>query len=263
MDTPNLRLITIPFSHYCEKARWALEHHGLPFEEEAHAPIFHMRATLRVRARRTVPVLVTPEGVLPDSTDILLYADRASASGPPLYPEDPTLRAEVEALEDRFDVHLGPATRRLVYFHLLPDGGYSRRLLASGSPAWQGRLIGPLFPLFRALMRRGMKLDAAGAARSRQKLDELWTEVDARLADGRRYLVGERFSAADLTFASLAAPILLPPEYGVHLPTGGLPASATALVEEYRNTAPGRFALRLYAEERRQKAGGKVARTGS
>ena len=37
--------------------------------------------------------------------------------------------------------------------------------------------------------------------------------MDQRLGDGRRFLVGGRFSAADMTFAALAAPVLFPTEY--------------------------------------------------
>ena len=33
---PLLRLITIPISHYCEKARWALDRAALAFREERH-----------------------------------------------------------------------------------------------------------------------------------------------------------------------------------------------------------------------------------
>ena len=32
-----LRLVTIPISHYCEKARWALERAGIAYREERHA----------------------------------------------------------------------------------------------------------------------------------------------------------------------------------------------------------------------------------
>jgi glutathione S-transferase len=31
-----LRLVTIPISHYCEKARWSLERAGLEYREERH-----------------------------------------------------------------------------------------------------------------------------------------------------------------------------------------------------------------------------------
>ena len=36
-----MRLITIPMSHYCEKARWGLAHAGVEYVEEAHLQVFH------------------------------------------------------------------------------------------------------------------------------------------------------------------------------------------------------------------------------
>ena len=44
---PRARLITIPFSHYCEKARWALDYCGVPYTEDAHLPGLHIRPTRR------------------------------------------------------------------------------------------------------------------------------------------------------------------------------------------------------------------------
>ena len=35
-------------------------------------------------------------------------------------------------------------------------------------------------------------------------------QVDEALADGRPFICGEKFTAADLTFASLAAPVIVP-----------------------------------------------------
>src|ERR1700728_3679182 len=60
MDT--LRLITIPISHYCEKARWALDRVGLPYREERHVQGIHQLAARRAGGGVTVPVLVTPDG---------------------------------------------------------------------------------------------------------------------------------------------------------------------------------------------------------
>jgi glutathione S-transferase len=75
--------------------------------------------------------------------------------------------------------------------------------------------------------------------------------VAARLADGRRFLVGDRFSAADLTFAALAAPIVLPAGYGSPLPPlSALPAAMVCEVERLRAHPAGGFATRMYAEER-------------
>src|SRR5690348_3529366 len=50
-------LVTIPFSHFCEKARWALDHARVAYREEGHGPGLHRLATRRAGGRHTVPVL--------------------------------------------------------------------------------------------------------------------------------------------------------------------------------------------------------------
>lgn len=238
------RLITIPFSHYCEKARWALERAGIPHVEEGHLPIFTYVA---LRGRKTVPVLVTADTRLDDSTDILRWCDDHGRAEP-LFPAE---LPEVATLEDDFDRRLGPAARRLAYFHLLPSRAAFTELLAAQVPRWEARAGRLARPLAVRLIKRGLKIDAAGAARSRTALDDLFAKVGARLADGRAYLCGDRFTAADLTFASLAAPVLVPDAYGAHLPAvATLPAPFLAMRDDYRARPAGAFALRVYARDR-------------
>jgi len=74
-----LRLITIPISHYCEKARWALERAGLPYREERHVQGIHRMAARRAGGGATVPVLVAGDGVLGQSREILAWVDRRPA----------------------------------------------------------------------------------------------------------------------------------------------------------------------------------------
>src|SRR4030088_307618 len=73
----------------------------------------------------------------------------------------------------------------------------------------------------------------------------------SRLADGRPSLVGERFSAADLAFAALAGAVLMPPQWGVPLPRPDeLPPVAATKVRHLREHPAGRFALRMFEQER-------------
>ncbi|MBF5046170.1 glutathione S-transferase [Aggregicoccus sp. 17bor-14] len=249
------RLVTIRFSHFCEKARWALDRAGIAYREESHVPIFSWRASLGSGGKRTVPCLVTSSGVVADSTDILRWADAHAAVAAPLFPPG-TAGEEVTALEEEFDRRLGPATRRLAYFYLLQRPELVRRFLASAGEGLEARLARRLFPLLRAMMVRGLRLDAAGAERSRTALDEVFGRVEALLADGRRYLAGERFSAADLTFASLAAPVLVPDCMSRdYPPPEEVPPELAALIAHCRERPAGRFALRLFAEERPARLG--------
>jgi glutathione S-transferase len=251
LEVPVHRLITIPISHYCEKARWALDRTGEPYHEDGHLQLLHWRVSLGAGGGRTVPVLVTDEGkILPDSTDILqwLHARHPSAG---LYGIDDAQRQEIEALEDEFDRRLGPASRRWAYFHLLPHREMTVRLSSQHVPPGEVRVLKAIFPLVRQMLIRGLKIDAAGERKSLAKMREAFAQVSERLADGRRYLVGDRLSAADITFASLGYLAVLPEGHPLHLPSlTELPLVMRSVVEELRETPAGRHVQRLYSEER-------------
>ena len=119
------RLVTIGASHYCEKARWALERARLPFREERHPPVFHVFVAKRLAGGRSTPVLVTPSGTFPDSTDILKYVDGECAADLRLYPDDPELRHRVEQLEDLVDAAVGECERFYPALQMVVWGGRS------------------------------------------------------------------------------------------------------------------------------------------
>jgi glutathione S-transferase len=104
-----------------------------------------------------------------------------------------------------------------------------------------------------AMMRRGLRIYPAEAKKSEERILEVFEQVAARVAGGARYLVGGRFTAADLTFAALAAPVLLPPDYGWPLPSlDELAPELRAIVLRFRAHPAGAFGLELYRAERRR-----------
>ena len=114
------RLVTIPISHFCEKARWALDRAGVDYVEQRHLQVIHVFAARRAGGGRTVPVLVTADGrVLPESSDILRWADARVAAERRLYP-DGALGAEAAAFEHRLDEGFGPDGRLWMYQETLP-----------------------------------------------------------------------------------------------------------------------------------------------
>lgn len=242
-------LITIPLSHYCEKARWGLDRAGLAYREQAHAPLLHRLATQR-HDGGTVPVLVHGELRFTDSTAILVHADTACGGGV-LYPRDPALRREADALEELFGTALGPHTRRWAYALLLPQAELLRAVWSRGVPRLEAGLVPVLTPLLRPLIRRTYRITPESAQRSLERVHGVFAQVEQHLRDGRRFLLGGRFSAADLGFAALAAPVLLPAECRAVQPAlDDLPAGMQQEVLRLRRTDAGRFALRLFAEER-------------
>lgn len=122
----------------------------------------------------------------------------------------------------------------------------------AGAPGWQQKLLAVAYRPAAGYLRWRLRISAAAVDGDLVTIRRVFAEIGERLADGRRFLVGDRFSAADFTFAALAAPALVPDEYGIRLPPPeDLPPAYAALVRELRATAAGRFALRLYREERR------------
>ncbi len=255
MDTTPAAFITIPLSHYCEKARWALDRVGVPYCEQPHAPLLHRLATRR-HGGGSVPILVHGGRSFVDSSAILGFAD-AFGGGDRLYPHDPALRQEVAALEERFDVQLGPNVRRWAYLELLARPALLRSVWSRGVPRLEAFALPLVVPVARRLVRSAYRVTPDGAQRSLERVREAFRLVEQQLADGRRYLVGGRFGAADMTFAALAAPALLPPECrAVHPAFDDLPERMRREILAFRDTAAGQFALRLFAEERAPAAAG-------
>ncbi len=248
-----LRLITIPISHYCEKARWALDWAGLVYVEEAHLQVFHYVPAWRAGRSRTVPVLVHPGGALTESMAILHWVDAQLPVERKLFPRDPLELAEVNKLCAWFDAELGPTGRLWMYHHLLDEAPeIAHKYGCTGIPAWQRRLFVPAFPWVRAFLKRLIDTHPKAALDAKARFERVMDDVAERISDGRTYLVGENFSAADLTFASLCAPLLMTPGYGVPLPSvDELPTHFAQVVTTCRAHPAGRFALDLYARHRR------------
>lgn len=248
-----LRLITIPISHYCEKARWALERAGIPYREERHIQGVHRIAARRAGGGLTVPVLVTPDGTIGESAEILVWVDERTPGEQRLFPHDPAERAEVESLCRRLDEVLGPSGRRLMYVAMLPQRELLLRVNNQGVPRWEDRTMRYGWPVITGLVKRVLKIEPGVEVEDRATV---WGELDfiaEQLSDGRPYLCGERFGAADLTFAALSAAVLVPPIYGVPLPQPEvLRGDTAAIVQAAREHPAGQFALRLYSEHRRE-----------
>jgi glutathione S-transferase len=243
------RLITVPLSHFCEKARWALDRSGIDYREEPHLPLVHRLHTARVGCR-SVPVLVVGSQAIPDSHSIVQWTAAHGSDGR-LYPAEQGLRARVIEIEHYADRELGPHVRRWVYSYLLAAPLLLLPCFSRGVTRLERLIASPVVAAARPLIRRGYRVDEATGRASLARAAKAMGQISAWLADGRRYLVGDRFTAADLAVASLAAPLVCAPQYGGAMPPfDALPAKMRADIERLRADRAGAFVLEMYVRER-------------
>lgn len=219
------------FSHYNEKARWALDWKGVPHVRRAVAPGPHVQQMLDLSGQHAVPVLEIDGRVVPDSTAIIAALEEAVPS-PALYPSDPAERARALALEERADEEIGPHVRRLAWGALLPHRSFVIELFTGGFESELDAYYEENFSVLEGLMRSTMRIDDDGVRESAERVAAALDDVD-RERGGRDHLVGDRFSVADLTVASLLAPLIVPPELTSAFPPEPWPDSFETMRARY------------------------------
>ena len=249
IDKPTHRLIAIAISHYCEKARWALDYLNINYIEENHAPPFHRKYT-SAYGGTTVPVLVVEDKAFVDSHDILYYLDSVSADRQ-LYPHDRELRRQVETLEELFDRRLGVATRLWGYYYAIKKPLFIAIAWGKGASLIEKIKCVIAVPKTFNFLKQNYNVTPEGKDAALQEIKEIFAVVDRQLNSGQQYLVGDRLSAADITFAALASPVIRPKNHPVYdTQLSKLPTEMVAVIEELRATSAGKLVLRMYQKHR-------------
>jgi glutathione S-transferase len=217
----------LPISHFSEKVRWALDWKRIPHRRRVMPPGLHPLGGLVLTGGRqyTMPVLVIEGRRIGDSTAIIAaLEDRFPERS--LYPPDPGRALE---LEDWFDENVGPYARQWGFNALLTEPDAVREFAAKQTE-WSSfdipvDVFAPFAKAFLAV--RYSTANEAGVEEARGKLVRGLDRLEAEL-DGE-FLVGGRFTVADLTAAALFYPLVLPPE-------GPWQATKTAAFLEFQNS---------------------------
>jgi glutathione S-transferase len=199
-----------PISHYCEKTRWNLDAKGLRFDVKNVPPGVHRRVARRLAGVTTLPVLVE-DGVGVGDSRVIFEKLEAQYPEPPLLPRDPAQRRRAVEIEGYFD-QVGVAVRHFIYGVLLNSPGQIARVFFRGYPL-HFRLLGKLAGRkLEAQIRRLYRITADSVVAARGEIEAALERLEREIAgDPTRYLVAESFSIADLTAASLLAPLAGPP----------------------------------------------------
>ncbi|GJJ75736.1 hypothetical protein EMPS_08094 [Entomortierella parvispora] len=295
-------LRSISFSHYNEKARWALDYYKVPYVEYRSLPICHIFSMFNHRAKErpttgggtkfvTPHLTATPLNesaqasapieaiILNNSTKIMQFLsnqyaaspktmDDATAEAAPmnLYTDDEATATKILSLEERFDKMIGPHIRRYLYYELLLKSPSS-----VGRSMGQHENAGPLqvliwtlfFPLIRWILVNFLHINDVSAMRSKDILKREFEQISRVLESGPpgpAYLIGNQFTAADLTLASLGGLVVGVNEedgYGAWIPKkDNLRPEAVAFCNELKATTAGQHIVECYKLHRGSKAPG-------
>ena len=167
-------------------------------------------------------------------------------------------RLELEKRYDRYGVNL----QVWIYYHVLADRNLTLRLWGAHCaevPAWQRGLLRILFPLQAFLIRKSFRITPENYARAQHSIDELLSEIEATLSDGRASILGgEAINFTDIAFAAMTGLWLQPREYAdgkadeVRVSRDTLPEAMQADIARWCEDHPRTVAWveQLYANER-------------
>ena len=222
-----LLLYQFPISHYCEKARWALDYKQLEHRLVNLLPGPHFAKVRKIAPASSTPVLVDDDQTIQGSSEIISYLERAY---PPrrLTPEDERAAELAAEWEEFLDREIGVHVRRICYHYLLDHPEIVVPFFTQGGP-WYGALFYRFtFTRLRQKMREAMGIDEHNTELSKQRLRVAIDRLERHL-ESRDYIAGDDFSRADLTAASLLAPLHRPAKYGLAWPEHWPPEVAEQL----------------------------------
>lgn len=243
MTASPIVLHTFALSHYCENVRWTLDIKGVPYTEKSWAPMLHMARTWRL-PRTFTPVLRVDGKMLQESEAICDYLE-ARFPEPCLIPEDQRDAVRRAAHEAR---SIGPHVRRLTYLASARDLPRLREVWAANVNPVEAQLHRMIFPLTRRMVFRALKIDEGTSQKSEARVREFLHAQSERI-EGQQYLVGDTFTLADLTMASILSPLARPPEHPFYekYELGG---AMDELVESFRENSVLNWVRTCYAHHR-------------
>ena len=227
-----MKLLEFPHSHFCEKARWALDYKKVSYEPLAVMPGLHMKTIRRYAPGTSVPVLLTGDEVVQGSSEIIDYLEK-KITDRPLTPSDPADCQDCLEIERTMDKRLGENIRQILYSRLLAYPAFIRHCFTHPMPWWKQMLFRPIFPVLRSKMYQIYVKSPESVESARAEFDAAMAELEEKLSN-KEYLVGSQFTRADVSVASMLSLLVMPPEHP--FPWQDIPDSETKVfLHEYRH----------------------------
>lgn len=249
-DQPILYIFAI--SHYCEKARWALDYLEIDHRVEYLPPGTHAQVATELGAQASsLPILAVGKTIIQGSDAIFDWAN-ATADGTDKSLElDAALSEEGRLIEQRLDSRAGVQTRRYFYSEALVEHPETVLPVFAKHLAPEARAtLESIWEFVAKAMIERMDLGREQWDDARGIVERELDFVDGLLADGRSYLLGDHFSRVDITAASLLGLFAEPPEHPISADIIRPPRVA-ADVESWKERPSMRWVREMYRSNRK------------
>ncbi len=243
-------LYQFPISYYCEKVRWALEYKKIEYQAVNVTPGLH-RLVIKRAAPTCLPPITVPvllDGRLPvqGSDSILDYLDQ-NIKEPALGFENVEDVEKTRVIEKFLDEEVGAPLRAILYHTLLP---HHKELIDMWN--YQGSKRSKIWltmvaPSLKRIVRKMYSTDSY--AEHKKMLSESLDQLD-RLYSKKEFLVGDRFSRVDLSFAAFLSPLAFPPDHPLPWPSNSIPETYMDFCREHHQRPSLKRMIELYRDYR-------------
>ncbi len=233
-----ITLFELHWSHYCEKIRLALDYMQLPWEAVDIHPFSKKEMLSHSLAAQlpsyTVPAIFdeTAQRFVMDSTPILRYLAAQYPAAPALFPGDEANQRAIDQQLLEFDTLLSLPARRFGYSQLIFEspatlsdlflkGWWSKPVIRSIAGHVLGAVLSKRFDFHRS--------ESLGLY---EALETYLIALALRL-EGKPFVVGQVFSAADLSLAAQLRPLTIVPFFAEHPQLQSLFARHRQLLAEH------------------------------
>ncbi|MEP6556662.1 MAG: glutathione binding-like protein, partial [Ferruginibacter sp.] len=234
-----------------EIAQWVLDRNNILYANETHAAWKTHSLAEKLTTKKSkinYPVLKMTDAFIYGTESIIMFWEKRCLPQDRLLPADGEQLDKVLELYYQFtDDFFAGMVEKYMYNMMLTSKKLAGKVLKQNISFSEKGFFSLRFSGIKKVLALNYELQENDTDECMAEIRKVFDKVSQLLADGRKYLTGDQFTLADLAFAAIAAPMILPEEYGGALPRiNEVPDAYRVHITELRATPAGQFVFMLY-----------------
>jgi cytochrome P450/glutathione S-transferase len=237
-----------------EIARWVLDYNSILYINRSYRGV-GLKSKVQQIVKKPLasgPILQMTDACIYDTDSVVRFFEERGGKKTKLIPDESGLKNEVLNLYHLFRGEFFETKITIYFYHNLLSHKKDALKVLNQNQGFFRKLSNKLF--FAGIKKRIISEYSITEQKSIDSLSQIrnvFDQVDELLKDGRKYLVGDSFSLADLAFSAIAAPLILPLQYGGILPSlDSVSSSYRDEIFALRARPAGQFVFKVYLENR-------------